>query len=180
MHASHRPCQSDSVAPVMNQVIRKSWSISCDLPCTHRITIRLHTMSALLKPFSKLSVRASTSALPALSTAARAASTSVASSSSSSSTLDDLSLVVPRESIPRRPDFPATYPGPSHKHINQPKFLTAPPASEFPARIGENEEGRRELVSLAITGMRGEEMRGLRRYTVVLKRVVKMTKKGKM
>lgn len=33
---------------------------------------------------------------------------------------------------------------------------------------------------MAITGMRREEMRGLRRYTVVLKRVVKMTKKGKM
>jgi hypothetical protein len=94
--------------------------------------------------------------------------------------LSALSAVSPHHPVPRRPDFPATYPGPTHKHINEPKFLDAPPSSQFPARIGENEEGRREDVSLAITGMSRDEMRGLRRYTVVLKRVVKMTKKGKM
>lgn len=147
-------------------------------------------MSALLKPFSKLSLRASSTILPSLPVVARNASTSAASSSNpssssssssiSASSFGDLGSLVPHTPIPRRSEFPTSYPGPSHKHINQPKFLDAPPESQFPARIGENEEGRREDVSLAITGMRREEMRGLRRYTVVLKRVVKMTKKGKM
>lgn len=146
-------------------------------------------MAALIKPFSTLSLRASSSVLPALtrqasSAVASSSSTSASSSSSSGAALAALTgqsgSVSPHNPIPRRPDFPATYPGPTHKHINQPRLLDSPPASQFPDRIGENEEGRREDVSLAITGMSKDEMRGLRRYTVVLKRVVKMTKKGKM
>ena len=58
--------------------------------------------------------------------------------------------------------------------------MATPPESQFPDRIGENEEGRREDVSQAITGMTRDELRGLRKYTVVMNRVVKMTKKGKM
>lgn len=58
--------------------------------------------------------------------------------------------------------------------------MATPSESQFPERIGENEEGRREEVSQAITGLSRDELRGLRRYTVVMKRVVKMTKKGKM
>lgn len=137
-------------------------------------------MASLIKPFSKLSVR---SALPAL---ARQASTSLSSSSEPSSSTSpslDLSSLPPltgHNPVPRRQDFPSRYPSPVHKHLNQPQWLSTPSESEFPDRIGENEEGRREEVSQAITGMTRDELRGLRKYTVVMNRVVKMTKKGKM
>ena len=132
-------------------------------------------MTALLKPLSGLSLRSSAPALPII---ARHASTSTTPSSSSS--LSSLPPLTPHNSIPRRQDYPSTHPGPLHKNINQPQWMATPPESQFPDRIGENEEGRREDVSQAITGMTRDELRGLRKYTVVMNRVVKMTKKGKM
>jgi hypothetical protein len=130
-------------------------------------------MTALIKPFSSLSIR---STLPIL---ARQASTSISSGESSTS-LSSLPPLTPHNPVPRRQDFPSRHPGPAHKHVNQPQFLSTPQESEWPDRIGENEEGRREDVSQAITGMTRDELRGLRKYTVVMNRVVKMTKKGKM
>ena len=134
------------------------------------------TMTTLLKPLSNLSLR---STVPALPLVARHASTS-ATPSSSSSSLSSLPPLTPHNPIPRRQDYPSTYPGPLHKNVNQPQWMATPPESQFPDRIGENEEGRREDVSQAITGMNRDELRGLRKYTVVMNRVVKMTKKGKM
>jgi hypothetical protein len=132
-------------------------------------------MISLLKPLSNLSLRSTTPALPIL---ARHASTSTTPSSSSS--LSSLPPLTPHNPIPRRQDYPSTHPGPLHKNINQPQWMATPPESQFPDRIGENEEGRREDVSQAITGMTRDELRGWRKYTVVMNRVVKMTKKGKM
>jgi hypothetical protein len=45
---------------------------------------------------------------------------------------------------------------------------------------GFTEGQNKEAVLSAATGMSVDEIRGLNRYTVVLKRVVNMTKKGKM
>jgi len=133
------------------------------------------TMTSLLKPLSNLTFRSAAPSLPILARHASNSSTSIPSTS-----LSSLPPLTPHNPIPRRRDYPQTHPGPVHKNINQPQWMATPSESQFPERIGENEEGRREEVSQAITGLSRDELRGLRRYTVVMKRVVKMTKKGKM
>lgn len=50
----------------------------------------------------------------------------------------------------------------------------------MPERLGGNEAAEREKILVAQTGLTPGEIRGLRRYTVRIGRVVQMTKKGKM
>lgn len=50
----------------------------------------------------------------------------------------------------------------------------------MPEVVEQNSQAVKEKVLKGLTGLDTEEIRGLTRYTVVLKRVVNMTKKGKM
>lgn len=95
-------------------------------------------------------------------------------------------LVLPHESkIPRSLNAahqslpPAS--SPQHTHINHPArlFPTTGPA-EWPQVVEQNSQQVKEKVLRGVTGLDVDELRGLNRYTVVLKRVVNMTKKGKM
>lgn len=127
--------------------------------------------------------RAPTSS-PSQSSSNASSSSTPSSSSSSSAFLASLSpsSLLPYHPVPRSPYFPSAFPSPpQHKYLNFPEPLfKPPPVDEFPDRVGLKAEQRREEVSQAITGLKRDEMRALRRYTVVMKRVVKMTKKGKM
>ena len=71
---------------------------------------------------------------------------------------------------------------PQHVHINHPTRLFQPPSGQLRAELlgGYTEVQNKEAVLSTLTGMSTDEIRGLNRYTVILKRVVNMTKKGKM
>lgn len=71
---------------------------------------------------------------------------------------------------------------PQHVQINHPTRLFQPPSGQLRAELlgGYTEAQNKEAVLSTLTGMSTDEIRGLNRYTVVLKRVVNMTKKGKM
>jgi hypothetical protein len=94
-------------------------------------------------------------------------------------------LLPPSSTIPRTLNAlhqqlpPAS--SPQHKHINHPSrlFPTQGPA-EWPQVVEQNSQAVKEKVLKGVTGLETDELRGLNRYTVVLKRVVNMTKKGKM
>lgn len=95
-------------------------------------------------------------------------------------------LTLPQEAaIPRtlnalsQPLPPAAQP--QHVHVNHPSrlFPTLGPA-EWPQVVEQNSQAVKERVLRGVTGLDVDEVRGLTRFTVVLKRVVNMTKKGKM
>ncbi|CAD6567178.1 MAG: 28S ribosomal protein S5, mitochondrial [Tremellales sp. Tagirdzhanova-0007] len=85
--------------------------------------------------------------------------------------------------IPRSPAFTSelTAHPPIHKHLNFPNPLySAPPPNEMPDVLGGNNAQRREIVLSAITGLSTGELRSLNKVTVAVKRVVTMSKKGKL
>jgi hypothetical protein len=95
-------------------------------------------------------------------------------------------LVIPASStIPRslnalHQPIPAAQ-SPQHVHINHPERLFPSRApQEWPQVVEQNSAQVKEKVLRGLTGLDVDELRGLTRYTVVLKRVVNMTKKGKM
>jgi hypothetical protein len=60
--------------------------------------------------------------------------------------------------------------------------LFQPPSGQLRQELlgGFTEAQNKEAVLSTLTGMSTDEIRGLNRYTVIIKRVVNMTKKGKM
>ncbi|KAJ9120881.1 hypothetical protein QFC22_002816 [Naganishia vaughanmartiniae] len=88
--------------------------------------------------------------------------------------------LIPRSRTVAKQDIPAPN-APQHRHINHPERLFTPPrANEMPEVVEQNSAQVKEKVLKGLTGLDTDEIRGLTRYTVVLKRVVNMTKKGKM
>jgi hypothetical protein len=71
---------------------------------------------------------------------------------------------------------------PKHVQINHPTRLFQPPSGQLRQELlgGFTEAQNKEAVLSTLTGMSTDEIRGLNRYTVIIKRVVNMTKKGKM
>lgn len=83
--------------------------------------------------------------------------------------------------IPRPSSFRSRFPdAPLHSHISHPDKLFEGATGEFPDVVGGNAAAEKEIVLASVTGLSKEEIRGLNRYAVVVKRVVNMTKKGKM
>lgn len=94
-------------------------------------------------------------------------------------------LVPPTSTIPRSLNaLHQSIPGPQapqHTHINHPDRLFPPrQPQEWPPVVEQSSAQVKEKVLRGLTGLDVDELRGLTRYTVVLKRVVNMTKKGKM
>lgn len=102
-------------------------------------------------------------------------------------------LVLPPSSLIPRTTLRPSYPGqplpplhaPQHKQINHPERLfptidNVETSGLIPELLNANGEQAKLDVLEAMTGLSGGEIKGLNRYTVVLKRVVNMTKKGKM
>lgn len=87
---------------------------------------------------------------------------------------------IPRSTNAAHQPIPAPH-APQHAHINHPDrlFPTQQP-QEWPPVVEQNSAQVKEKVLRGLTGLDVDELRGLTRYTVVLKRVVNMTKKGKM
>lgn len=90
------------------------------------------------------------------------------------------SSTIPRSLNALHQPIPAAQ-SPQHVHINHPNrlFPQRGPA-EWPQVVEQNSAQVKEKVLRGLTGLDVDELRGLTRYTVVLKRVVNMTKKGKM
>ena len=84
--------------------------------------------------------------------------------------------------VPRLSSFPSQFPNPPlHSHLNFPHpAYSAPPRGQMPDVLGGNMMARRELVLSSITGLSTSELRGLHRITASVKRVVNMSKKGKL
>lgn len=88
--------------------------------------------------------------------------------------------LIPRSRTVSKQEIPAAG-APQHRHINHPERLFSPPrGNEMPEIVEQNSQQVKEKVLKGLTGLDTDELRGLTRYTVVLKRVVNMTKKGKM
>ncbi|KAJ9092009.1 hypothetical protein QFC21_006989 [Naganishia friedmannii] len=88
--------------------------------------------------------------------------------------------LIPRSRTVSKQEIPAPH-APQHRHINHPdRLFTTPRASEMPEVVEQNSQQVKEKVLKGLTGLDTDELRGLTRYTVVLKRVVNMTKKGKI
>jgi len=88
--------------------------------------------------------------------------------------------IVFRTPVPRSPDFPTRFEdAPTHEHINYPhRMFERPAANEMPEIAGEATDATGAIA--AITGLTRQEVRNLCTYKVVMKRVVNMTKKGKL
>ena len=84
--------------------------------------------------------------------------------------------------VPRSTHHPSSLAShPTHKHINFPHKLFSPPSPEaMPERIGATSVSAEMDVLSGVTGLGSDELRALRSKAVVMKRVVKMTKKGKL
>ena len=113
-------------------------------------------------------------------------SPTTASSSSTNSNPSDGTdpLVLPyHHPVPRSDAFRSEFTAhpPTHKHLNFPNPLYGvPPRNEMPEVLGGNNAQRRETVLSAITGLSPGELKGLNKVTVAVKRVVSMSKKGKL
>ncbi|CAK9779959.1 hypothetical protein CC85DRAFT_158755 [Cutaneotrichosporon oleaginosum] len=90
--------------------------------------------------------------------------------------------LMPHYTVARSPDFPNYYKdAPQHRIYNFPNNTFPPlPESQHPTALGENMAAKNRRVLSAITGYTREELEGLYRYPVDVRRVVNMTKKGKM
>jgi small subunit ribosomal protein S5 len=83
--------------------------------------------------------------------------------------------------VPRPSSFRSRFPdAPLHSHVSHPDRLFEGATGEHPAIVGGNSAAEKEVVLAAVTGLPKDEIRLLNRYAVVVKRVVNMTKKGKM
>ncbi|KAJ9116604.1 hypothetical protein QFC20_000537 [Naganishia adeliensis] len=90
------------------------------------------------------------------------------------------SSTIPRSLNALHQPIPAAQ-SPQHVHINHPdRLFSQRGPAEWPQVVEQNSAQVKEKVLRGLTGLDVDELRGLTRYTVVLKRVVNMTKKGKM
>jgi hypothetical protein len=88
-----------------------------------------------------------------------------------------LSSYIPTLDLPSTSHLPSS----PHRHINHPtRLFPSLPASSWPTLLDDNSPAVKEQVLATATGLSRDELRGLWKNTVVLKRVVNMTKKGKM
>lgn len=90
--------------------------------------------------------------------------------------------LMPHYTVARSADYPNHFKdAPQHRIYNFPGNTFPPlPESQHPTALGENMASKNRKVLAAITGYSREELDGLYRYPVDVRRVVNMTKKGKM
>ncbi|BEI84375.1 hypothetical protein CcaverHIS002_0409790 [Cutaneotrichosporon cavernicola] len=90
--------------------------------------------------------------------------------------------LMPHYTVARSPDYPNHMKdAPQHRIYNFPNNTFPPlPESEHPIALGENMVAKNMRVLGALTGYTRQELEGLYRYPVDMRRVVNMTKKGKM
>lgn len=90
--------------------------------------------------------------------------------------------VYPTYDNPRRPEYPTHFKdAPLHKHVNYPLPILAPRKDgKVPETLGENTKVKQEILLSSLTGLSKAEFNNLTRFTPITKRVVNMTKKGKM
>lgn len=90
--------------------------------------------------------------------------------------------VLPYHVIPRPQKYTSPFEyQPLHKSINHPRpvFVRPTNPADIPEYEGENRKEKRELALAAVTGLEPAELRKIRRTTIALKRVCRMSKKGK-
>ncbi|KAL7420976.1 28S ribosomal protein S5, mitochondrial [Cryptotrichosporon argae] len=128
-----------------------------------------------LRPMLRLPLR------PTASTSRLASSSSLPAASPPASPRPLSHPVYASTPVPRPSTYPSRFPGaPAHTHVSHPAPLFAsPPRAQWPAVLGQDVGDKNERLLAAVTGLAREDVRGLYRAGVVLKRVVNMTKKGK-
>jgi hypothetical protein len=140
-------------------------------------------------PVPSSSTMASSSSRRALTTLRSTLSSSRSSSSSSSSSsatklaAPSLTAYVPTLDLPSSSIITSNplFTNPSHVHINHPsRLFPRIPESSYPELLDQNSPAIKEQILSSSTGLSTDELRGLYKNTVVLKRVSNMTKKGKM
>ncbi len=105
------------------------------------------------------------------------------SSSAASSSEPSISAFYPLLDLPTNSAIPPNprFNNPPHVHINHPtRLFPAVSEVDFPEQLDQNTPAVKDAILSANTGLSTDELRGLYKNTVVLKRVSNMTKKGKM